>query len=116
MQHEARAPSPSKVENPHASHVCISVAYCGTKRRLAWNTVSLELHNVFLPYLFQAYAEQIRQWLDGEDEVDPPLQFPPPELGPVLGPPVLEFSSWSEISEMCGDSRYWGGMHFEVND
>ncbi|CAM9509280.1 unnamed protein product, partial [Scytosiphon promiscuus] len=57
----------------------------------------------------EAYVEQIREWLDGEDEIDPPIQFPPPELGT----PVLEFSSWSEISEMCGDSRYWGGMHFE---
>ncbi|CAM9676919.1 unnamed protein product, partial [Hapterophycus canaliculatus] len=57
----------------------------------------------------EAYAEQIRDWLGGEDALDPPIQFPPAELAP----PVLEFSSWSAISEMCGDSRYWGGMHFQ---
>ncbi|CAN0194683.1 unnamed protein product [Scytosiphon promiscuus] len=57
----------------------------------------------------EVYAEQLKDWLDGEDEFDPPVQFPPPELAP----PVLEFSSWSAVSEMCGESRYWGGMHFE---
>lgn len=54
--------------------------------------------------------EQIRDWLDGEDEIDPPIQFPPPEFGG----PVVTFSRWSELSGMCGGSRVWGGMHFEV--
>lgn len=62
------------------------------------------------PRFFQAYAEQIRFWLDGEDEIDPPIQFPPPEYGG----PIVTFSRWSEVSAMCGDSRLWGGMHFEV--
>lgn len=26
----------------------------------------------------------------------------------------LSFDSWSEVSQICGDSRVWGGMHFEV--
>eukprot|EP00752_Nemacystus_decipiens_P008074 g7217.t1 len=59
--------------------------------------------------LCEAFTEQIRFWLDGRDEIEPPLQFPPPELGG----PVVVFSRWSEISEMCGQSRVWGGMHFE---
>ena len=54
----------------------------------------------------------MREWLDGEDEINPPIQFPPPEFGG----PVVTFSSWSEVSGMCGDSRVWGGLHFEVNE
>lgn len=39
----------------------------------------------------------------GTDEINPPV-----EAGPFT------FTSWSEISQVCGDSRVWGGMHFEV--
>lgn len=59
---------------------------------------------------FQLYANTLEVWA-GTDTIDPPLQFPPPEFGG----PVLEFSAWSEVSKMCGDSRVWGGLHFEVS-
>lgn len=55
------------------------------------------------------YAEQIAYFL-GEDEIDPPLQ-----VGPPLTAGPMEFHSWSEISQICGDSRAWGGMHFAVS-
>lgn len=45
----------------------------------------------------------------GNDIIDPPLEFP---IGEDV---VAEFSRWSEISDMCGDSRLWGGMHFYVS-
>ncbi|CAM9971879.1 unnamed protein product, partial [Ascophyllum nodosum] len=54
----------------------------------------------------KVYAEQIMHFL-GTDEIDPPLQ-----TGPPLTAVPMEFSSWSEISETCADSRVWGGMHF----
>ncbi|CAM9482619.1 unnamed protein product [Ectocarpus fasciculatus] len=61
--------------------------------------------------LCEAFARQIKNFF-GTDEIDPPLQFPPgaPPAGFTSAP--LEFSSWSEIAEVCGDSRVWGGMHF----
>lgn len=43
----------------------------------------------------------------GTDTIDPPLEQPEED-------PLLTFASWSEISEMCGDSRVWAGLHFEV--
>eukprot|EP00904_Undaria_pinnatifida_P002795 jgi/Undpi1/12516/HiC_scaffold_6.g02185.m1 len=49
----------------------------------------------------QVFAEQVQDQL-GSDEIDPPL-----ELGP------FKYGSWSEISQVCGDSRVWGGMHFK---
>lgn len=52
---------------------------------------------------FQVFAEQLQLHFDS-DGINPPL-----ELGP------FSFSSWSEISQVCGDSRVWGGMHFEVS-
>jgi len=57
----------------------------------------------------QAFANALRHWAE-EDTIAPPLLLPPTELGG----PFLEFSSWSEVSEMCGDSRVWAGLHFEV--
>ncbi|CAM9889716.1 unnamed protein product, partial [Ectocarpus sp. 6 AP-2014] len=32
---------------------------------------------------------------------------------PEFGGPILEFSSWTEVSQMCGDTRVWAGLHFE---
>ncbi|CAN0483832.1 unnamed protein product, partial [Ectocarpus sp. 12 AP-2014] len=60
--------------------------------------------------LCEGFARQIENFL-GDDKIEPALQFPP-------GPPPaslnasLEFTSWSEISQVCGDSRVWGGIHF----
>eukprot|EP00752_Nemacystus_decipiens_P007406 g6624.t1 len=56
----------------------------------------------------EAFASALKVWA-GADEIDPPLEFPPPEFGG----PVLTFTSWSEMSQMCGDSRVWAGLHFE---
>lgn len=49
------------------------------------------------------YAEQVAMFL-GADEIDPPLELD-----------AFEFSSWSEISQVCGNSRVWGGLHFAVS-
>ncbi|CAN0096425.1 unnamed protein product [Ectocarpus sp. 4 AP-2014] len=60
--------------------------------------------------LCEGFARQVENFL-GDDKIEPALQFPP-------GPPPaglnasLEFASSSEISQVCGDSRVWGGMHF----
>ncbi|CAB1104024.1 CPO-like [Ectocarpus sp. CCAP 1310/34] len=56
----------------------------------------------------EGFASALRLWA-GNDIIDPPIGFPPPEFGG----PILEFSSWTEISQMCGDSRVWAGLHFE---
>ncbi|CAM9184717.1 unnamed protein product, partial [Laminaria digitata] len=53
--------------------------------------------------LCQAFTEQVALGV-GADDISPSL-----ELGP------FSFSSWSEVSHVCGDSRVWGGMHFEVS-
>ena len=63
--------------------------------------------------IFQAFARQIENFL-GDDTIEPALQFPPGPPPPGFDAPPLEFASWSEISEVCGDSRAWGGMHFAV--
>ena len=57
----------------------------------------------FIWRVIQVFAEQVELFL-GSDEISPPL-----ELGPFT------FTSWSEISQVCGDSRVWGGMHFKVS-
>lgn len=57
----------------------------------------------------QAFAAQVQHFL-GTDVIEPALAFPP-----GFDEPPLEFSSWSEIAEVCGDSRKWGGMHFEAS-
>lgn len=28
---------------------------------------------------------------------------------------TIEFKKWSEITELCGESRLWGGMHFSAS-
>ncbi|CAM9150528.1 unnamed protein product [Ectocarpus sp. 8 AP-2014] len=56
----------------------------------------------------EGFASALRLWA-GNDTIDPPIGFPPPEFGG----PILEFSSWTEVSQMCGDSRVWAGLHFE---
>ncbi|CAM9420198.1 unnamed protein product [Ectocarpus fasciculatus] len=61
--------------------------------------------------LCEAFARQIENFL-GDDTIEPALQFPPGPPPPGFDAPPLEFASWSEISEVCGDSRAWGGMHF----
>lgn len=60
----------------------------------------------FVPPPLQVFAEQVQNFV-GADEIVPDLQ-----LGPMF--PLFKFSSWSHISQVCGDSRVWGGMHFEV--
>lgn len=50
------------------------------------------------------FADQVQEFF-GSDEINPPV---------ALGP--FSFSSWSEVSQICGDSRVWGGMHFKVRD
>eukprot|EP00752_Nemacystus_decipiens_P017791 g15951.t1 len=56
----------------------------------------------------EAFVGAMKLWT-GTDDLDPPLEYPAPELGE----PMLTFTSWSEISEMCGESRLWAGLHFE---
>ncbi len=56
----------------------------------------------------QAFAQALIHFT-GQDAIDPPIVFPAPTA------PVVTFSSWSEMSHMCGDSRVWGGLHFEVS-
>ncbi|CAM9235018.1 unnamed protein product [Laminaria digitata] len=51
----------------------------------------------------QVFAEQVVNFT-GTDEISPPLMFA-----------SFSFTSWSEISQVCGDSRVWGGMHFAVS-
>lgn len=51
----------------------------------------------------QVFAEQVVN-LIGTDEISPPLEFA-----------NFTFTSWSEVSQVCGDSRVWGGMHFAVS-
>ncbi|CAM9200218.1 unnamed protein product, partial [Laminaria digitata] len=51
--------------------------------------------------LCKVFAEQVVNFV-GVDDINPPLDLAD-----------FSFSSWSEISEVCGDSRVWGGMHFE---
>eukprot|EP00752_Nemacystus_decipiens_P012197 g10813.t1 len=58
--------------------------------------------------LCEAFASALQVWA-GTDTIDPPLEFPPPEFGG----PVLTFTSWSEMSQMCGNTRVWAGLHFE---
>ena len=60
--------------------------------------------------LAQGFVSALKYWA-GADPFDPPIEFPPPEFGG----PILTFTSWSEVSQMCGDSRVWAGLHFEVN-
>ncbi|CAM9270140.1 unnamed protein product [Ectocarpus sp. 6 AP-2014] len=55
--------------------------------------------------LCEAFASALRVWA-GTDTIDPPLGQPEED-------PLVTFASWSEISEMCGDSRVWAGLHFE---
>lgn len=62
----------------------------------------------------QAFAAQVENFL-GSDVIEPPLQFPPGPPPPGFDAPPLEFFSWSEIAQVCGDSRLWGGMHFEAS-
>lgn len=58
--------------------------------------------------LAQVFAEQLILYT-GTDVIDPPLIFP-------IGEDVTaEFSWWSEVYELCGSSRVWGGMHFYVS-
>ena len=59
----------------------------------------------------KGFVSALKLWA-GADAIDPPLDFPPPEFGG----PILTFGSWSEISQMCGDTRVWAGLHFEVCD
>ena len=61
----------------------------------------------------QAFAQQVGNFF-GDDTIDPALQFPPGPLPPGFNA-SLEFDSWSEVSQVCGDSRVWGGMHFAVS-
>ncbi|CAN0551951.1 unnamed protein product, partial [Ectocarpus sp. 8 AP-2014] len=61
--------------------------------------------------LCEAFARQIEYFL-GDDTIEPALEFPPGPPPPGFDAPPLEFASWSEISQVCGDSRAWGGMHF----
>lgn len=46
----------------------------------------------------------------GGDVMDPPLVYP---IGTNV---TAEFNSWSEVFDMCSNSRLWGGMHFYVSD
>ena len=62
----------------------------------------------------QVFARQVENFL-GSDVIDPVLQFPPGTPPDGFDAPPLEFDSWSEISEVCGDSRIWGGLHFAVS-
>lgn len=57
----------------------------------------------------QVWAEQIEVYT-GKDDLDPPLEFA------ISDTVTVKFGSWSEMSEICGDSRLWGGMHFAVSD
>ncbi|CAN0217950.1 unnamed protein product, partial [Scytosiphon promiscuus] len=60
----------------------------------------------------EVFARQIKNFL-GSDVIEPALEFPPGDPPPGFDAPPLQFSTWSEISEVCGNSRFWGGMHFE---
>ena len=51
----------------------------------------------------QVFAEQVVNFI-GTDEISPPLEFA-----------SFTFTSWAEVSKVCGDSRVWGGMHFAVS-
>ncbi|CAM9706452.1 unnamed protein product, partial [Scytosiphon promiscuus] len=62
--------------------------------------------------LCEAFARQVENFL-GSDVIEPALQFPPGDPPAGFDSPPLEFSTWSEVSEVCGDSRFWGGLHFE---
>lgn len=53
--------------------------------------------------MLQVFAEQV-EFFVSSDEIVPDLQLND-----------FSFSSWSEISQVCGDSRVWGGMHFQVS-
>ncbi len=53
----------------------------------------------------------LQNWAREGDTIEPPISFPP-----GVDPPILTFSSWSEVSQMCGDSRVWAGLHFEASD
>lgn len=55
----------------------------------------------------QVFAEQMVDYT-GSDTLDPPLVFP------LTTNVTLELSSWSEVSDLCGNGRLWGGMHFPV--
>ncbi|CAN0141131.1 unnamed protein product, partial [Discosporangium mesarthrocarpum] len=68
----------------------------------------------------QVFAE-VLQHSSGEDDISPPLQFTAATKGSLRSEPgitpatdvVFTYKKWSEIAEMCGQSRLWGGMHFE---
>lgn len=59
----------------------------------------------------QAFAIQVENIL-GTDVVEPALEFP---LPPGSDAPPLAFSLWSDLAQMCSDSRVLGGMHFEAS-
>jgi len=63
----------------------------------------------------KAFASALKYWAPEGDEIDPPVGFPPVPPG-GLEDPILTFKSWSEVSQMCGDSRVWAGLHFEVSN
>eukprot|EP00903_Cladosiphon_okamuranus_P012371 g11596.t1 len=58
--------------------------------------------------LCEAFVSALRVWAE-TDTIEPPLEFPPPEFGG----PLLSFTSWAEVSQLCGDTRVWAGLHFE---
>ncbi|CAM9971823.1 unnamed protein product [Ascophyllum nodosum] len=55
----------------------------------------------------QAFAEQVAHFL-GSDKIEDSI-----DVTELMGLEEMKgFSSWSEISEVCANSRVWGGMHF----
>lgn len=54
------------------------------------------------------FSDQMRTYT-GHDSIEPPLEFP------VSDTVTAEFGSWSEVAQICGESRVWGGMHFAVS-
>lgn len=64
---------------------------------------SVSLISTYSTIDIQVFAEQVQNFV-GADEISPAI-----ELG------SFSYEAWSEISADCGDSRVWGGMHFEVS-
>eukprot|EP01025_Chloroclados_australasicus_P067016 TRINITY_DN925_c0_g2_i1.p1 TRINITY_DN925_c0_g2~~TRINITY_DN925_c0_g2_i1.p1 ORF type:complete len:552 (-),score=70.24 TRINITY_DN925_c0_g2_i1:600-2255(-) len=67
----------------------------------------------------EAMTEFMIQVEKGNDPVDVPLAAPFPKGSSSIEPGVVPekdlvvvFESYQEVSEMCGESRLWGGMHF----
>ena len=65
-----------------------------------------------------SYAQGMRRWF-GEEEIDLSVFYPAgsSRIEPGVTPAedlTINFTSWTELEELCGQSRVWAGVHFQA--